>query len=113
MPSSHRRIDHSSHTNPQSFVIASNTAFTFKDKPVDAKAIGKDLGVRFVLEGSVQPNGNQVRVHAQLIDADSGAQLWADQFDTARADLLQMQDEIVARLAMRWNLNTLILQPPN
>jgi len=84
---------------PESFVIASNTAFTFKDKPVDAKAIGKDLGVRFVLEGSVQPNGNQVRVHAQLIDADSGAQLWADQFDTARADLLQMQDEIVARLA--------------
>ena len=55
--------------------------------------------MRFVLEGSVQPNGNQVRVHAQLIDADSGAQLWADQFDTARADLLQMQDEIVARLA--------------
>ena len=82
-----------------SFVIARNTAFTYKGKPVDAKAIGKDLGVRYVLEGSVLPSGNQVRVNAQLIDADSGAHLWADQFDTPRADLLQAQDEIVARLA--------------
>ncbi len=81
------------------FVIARNTAFTYKGKPVDAKAIGKELGVRYVLEGSVQPSGNQVRVNAQLIDADSGAHLWADQFDTARADLLQTQDEIVTRLA--------------
>jgi adenylate cyclase len=82
-----------------SFVIARNTAFTYKGKPADAKAIGKDLGVRYVLEGSVQPSGNQVRVNAQLIDADSGAHLWADQFDTPRADLLKMQDEIVAHLA--------------
>ena len=84
---------------PDSFVIARNTAFTYKGKPVDAKAIGKDLGVRYVLEGSVQPSGNQVRVNAQLIDADSGAHLWAEQFDTPRADLLQMQDEIVTHLA--------------
>jgi adenylate cyclase len=82
-----------------SFVIARNTAFTYKGKPVDAKAIGKDLGVRYVLEGSVQPGGNQVRINAQLIDADTGAHLWADQFDTPRADLLQMQDEIVTHLA--------------
>jgi len=82
-----------------SFVIARNTAFTYKGKSVDAKAIGKDLGVRYVLEGSVQPSGTQVRVNAQLIDADSGAHIWADQFDTARADLLQMQDEIVTHLA--------------
>jgi TolB-like protein len=82
-----------------SFVIARNTAFTYKGKPVDAKAIGRDLGVRYVLEGSVLPTGNQVRVNAQLIDADSGAHLWADQFDTPRADLLQTQDEIVTRLA--------------
>ena len=82
-----------------SFVIARNTAFTYKGKSVDAKEIGKELGVRYVLEGSVQPSGNQVRVNAQLIDADSGAYLWADQFDTPRADLLQMQDEIVTRLA--------------
>jgi adenylate cyclase len=81
------------------FVIARNTALTFKGKPVDAKTIGKDLGVRYVLEGSVQPGGNQVRVNAQLIDADSGAHLWADQFDAARADLFQVQDEIVTRLA--------------
>ena len=84
---------------PDSFVIARNTAFTYKGKPVDAKAIGKDLGVRYVLEGSVQPSGDQVRVNAQLIDADSGAHLWAEQFDTPRADLLQTQDEIVTRLA--------------
>jgi TolB-like protein len=77
-----------------SFVIARNTAMTFKGKPVDAKAIGKDLGVRYVLEGSVLPTGGQVRVNAQLIDAESGAHMWADQFDTPRADLLQMQDEI-------------------
>jgi TolB-like protein len=81
------------------FVIARNSAFAYKGKAIDAKAIGKDLGVRYVLNGSVQPSGAQIRVSAQLIDADSGAHLWADQFDTPRADLLQMQDEIVARLA--------------
>jgi len=68
-------------------------------EPVRVKAIGKDLGVRYVLEGSVQPGGNQVRVNAQLIDADSGAHVWAEQFDTPRADLLQTQDEIVMHLA--------------
>ena len=83
-----------------SFVIARNTAMTYKGKPVDAKAIGKDLGVRYVLEGSVQPTGDQIRVNAQLIDADSDAHIWADQFDTPRADLLKMQDEIVTRLAI-------------
>ena len=82
-----------------SFVIARNTAMTFKGKPVDAKAIGKDLGVRYVLEGSVQPSGDRMRVNAQLIDAGSGAHLWAEQFDTPRADLLQMQDAIVTHLA--------------
>jgi adenylate cyclase len=87
-----------------SFVIARNTAMTFKGKPVDAKAIGKDLRVRYVLEGSVQPSGNQMRVNAQLIDAESGAHLWAEQFDTPRADLLQTQDAIVAHLANAMNL---------
>jgi TolB-like protein/Flp pilus assembly protein TadD len=81
------------------FVIARNTAMTFKGKPIDAKAIGKDLGVRYVLEGSVQPSGDKMRVNAQLIDAGSGAHLWAEQFDTPRADLLQTQDVIVAHLA--------------
>ena len=82
-----------------SFVIAHSTALTYKGKPVDAKVIGRELGLRYVLEGSVQPTGNQVRVNAQLIDAESGAHLWAEQFDTPRADLLQTQDEIVTRLA--------------
>jgi len=80
------------------FVIARNTAMTFKGKPVDAKAIGKELGVRYVLEGSVQPSGDKMRVNAQLIDAGAGAHLWAQQFDTPRADLLQTQDAIVTHL---------------
>ena len=80
------------------FVIARNTAMTFKGKPIDVKAIGKDLSVRYVLEGSVQPSGDRMRVNAQLIDAGSGAHLWAEQFDTPRADLLQTQDAIVAHL---------------
>ena len=81
------------------FVIARSTAFTYKGKPADVKQIGRDLGVRYVLEGSEQHSGNQVRVNAQLIDAETGAHLWADQFDADRADLLQMQDEIVTRIA--------------
>jgi adenylate cyclase len=87
------------------FVIARNTAMTYKGKPIGAKAIGKDLSVRYVLEGSVQPSGDRMRVNAQLIDAGSGAHLWAEQFDTPRTDLLQTQDAIVAHLA-----NTLDLQ---
>ena len=82
-----------------SFVIARNTAFTFKGKNLDAKAIGKELGVRYVLEGSVQRDANRVRVNAQLIDAESGAHLWADRFDDDVVDLFKLQDEVVARLA--------------
>ncbi len=82
-----------------SFVIARNTAFTYKGKNIDAKEIGKELGVRYVLEGSVQRDQNRVRVNAQLIDAESGAHLWADRFDEDVADLFKLQDEVVARLA--------------
>ena len=82
-----------------SFVIARSTAFTYKGKPVDVKQIGKDVGVRYVLEGSAERFGSRVRVNAQLIDAGTGAHLWADQFDADRSDLLQMQDEIVTRLS--------------
>ena len=82
-----------------SHVIAHSTARTYKGKPVDARTIGRELGVRYVLEGSVQPTGNQVRVNAQLIGAESGTHLWADQFDSQRGDSLQTQDEIVVRLA--------------
>src|SRR6202041_4056368 len=77
-----------------SFVIARNTALTFKGKPVDAKATGKDLGVRYVLEGSVQRDQNRVRVNAQLIDAQSGAHLWADRFEEDASDLIKLQDQV-------------------
>jgi adenylate cyclase len=82
-----------------SFVIARNTAFSFKGKNVDAREIGRELGVRYVLEGSVQRDGTRVRVNAQLIDAGSGAHLWADRFEEDVADLFKLQDEVVARLA--------------
>ncbi len=83
---------------PSFQVIASDTAKTYAGKPIDVKQIGKDLGVRYVLQGSVQPTETRVRVSAQLIDAESGAQRWAETFDEDRADLLQMEDEIVARV---------------
>lgn len=82
-----------------SFVIGRNTAFTYKGKPVDLKRIGRELKVRYVLEGSVQRAGNRMRVSVQLIDAESGNHLWAERFDKPLADLFDMQDEIVARLA--------------
>jgi adenylate cyclase len=82
-----------------SFVIARNTAFTFKGKSVDAKAIGKELGVRYILEGSVQRDRNQVRVNAQLVDVESGGHLWAERFDKPLSNLFSMQDDIVAGLA--------------
>lgn len=82
-----------------SFVIARNTAFTYKGKNVDAKEIGKELGVRYVLEGSVQRDQSHARVNAQLIDAESGGHLWAERFDKPLADLFSLQDEIVASLA--------------
>jgi len=67
------------------FVISRNTAFTYRNKPIDAKQIGRELGVRYVLDGSVRRSGNQVRVSAQLIDTESDVQLWAERFDRARA----------------------------
>ena len=86
-------------------VIARNTAFTYKGKPFDVKTIGRELNVRYVLEGSVQRGGNRIRVNVQLIDAETGNHLWAERFDKPLADLFDMQDEIVARLA-----NTLAAQ---
>jgi adenylate cyclase len=82
-----------------SFVIARNTAFTYKNKPVDAKQVGRELGVRYVLEGSVRRTGDRVRVNAQLIDAENGAHIWADRIDTDRSNFMQTQDEITGRLA--------------
>ena len=82
-----------------SFVIARNTAFTFKGKNIDIKEISKELGVRYVLEGSVQRDQNHVRVNAQLIDGETGAHLWADRFEESITDLFKLQDQVVARLA--------------
>ena len=81
------------------FVISANTAFTYRNKPVDTKQIGRELGVRYVLEGSVQRSANRVRVTAQLIDANTDAHLWADRFDRDIGDLLTLQDEVTRRLA--------------
>src|SRR5262249_52898750 len=80
------------------FVVGRNTAFTYKGKHVDLKHIGRELNVRYVLEGSVQRSGNRMRVNVQLIDAETGNHLWAERFDKPVADLFDMQDEIVARL---------------
>ena len=82
-----------------SFVIGRNTAYSYKGKHLDLKQIGRELNVRYVLEGSVQRAGNRLRVNVQLIDAETGAHLWAERFDKPVADLFDMQDEIVARLA--------------
>jgi adenylate cyclase len=82
-----------------SFVISRNTAFTYRNKPIDTKQIGRELGVRYVLQGSVRRSGNQVRVSAQLIDAATDAHLWADRFDHDIGDLFALQSEITSRLA--------------
>jgi TolB-like protein/class 3 adenylate cyclase len=85
------------------FVIARNTAFTYKGKPIDMKTLGRELNVRYALEGSVQRRGERMRVNVQLVDAESGEHLWAERFDKAVADYFEMQDEIVARLAGQLN----------
>jgi TolB-like protein/class 3 adenylate cyclase/Flp pilus assembly protein TadD len=93
-----------------SFVIGRNTAFTFKGKAADLKQIGRDLGVRYVLEGSVQRAAGRMRVNVQLIDAETGTHLWAERFDKKLADLFDMQDEIVARLANQLNAELIALE---
>jgi TolB-like protein/class 3 adenylate cyclase/Tfp pilus assembly protein PilF len=81
-----------------SFVIARNTAFTFKGKAVDVKRIGRELNVRYVLEGSVQRGDNRLRVNVQVVDAQNANHVWAERFDKPVADLFEMQDAIVSRL---------------
>ena len=87
-----------SHLNG-SLVIARNTAFTYKGKPVDAKEIGRELGVRYLLEGSVRRLGEKVEVNAQLISTETGAHVWADRFDGERSKLGELQVDVVSRLA--------------
>ena len=84
---------------PNMLVISRNTAFTYKGKPVKAKQIGQDLGVRYVLEGSVRRSGNQVRITAQLIDAETEAHLWAERVDHEVSELFALQNVITSRIA--------------
>jgi adenylate cyclase len=86
------------------FVTSRNTAFTYKDKRVDTKQIGRELGVRYILEGSVRRSGDQIRVNAQLIDAETDAHLWAERFDYTASDLFTLQDEVTNRIAITLNL---------
>ena len=85
--------------NKQLFVIARNSSFTFKGRAVDIKQVARVLGVRYVLEGSVRKSGNRIRITGQLIDAASGAHLWADKFDGALEDVFDLQDQVAASVA--------------
>jgi adenylate cyclase len=85
-------------------VISRNTAFTYRNKPVDTREIGRELGVRYVLEGSVRRSGNQIRVNAQLIDAETDTHLWADRFNHNAGDLFALQDEITGQISVALNL---------
>ncbi len=81
------------------FVIARNSSFTYKGQAVDVKQVGRELGVRYVLEGSVRKAGNRVRITGQLIDAISGAHLWADRFDGSLEDVFELQDKVASSVA--------------
>src|ERR1051325_5171031 len=81
------------------FVIARNSSFTYKGQTVDVKQVGRELGVRYALEGSVRKAGGRVRITAQLIDAMSGAHLWADRFDGSLEDVFNLQDHVARSVA--------------
>jgi len=84
---------------PWLFVIARNSAFTYKGKPVDVKRVAQELGVRYVLEGSVRKAGTRVRITGQLIDTTTGAHIWADRFDGALDDIFELQDQVASNVA--------------
>jgi adenylate cyclase len=86
---------------PGFIVIARQSAFAYQGRSVDSRQIGRELGVRYIIEGSLRPVGKQLRVGAQLIDATTGAQLWADRFDGQAEDVLELQDQIVRAIASR------------
>jgi TolB-like protein/Tfp pilus assembly protein PilF len=81
------------------FVVSRSAAFAYRGKQIDTRQVGRELGVRYILEGSVQAAGNRIRVNAQLIDAESGAHLWAERFDKEQANPLDLQDEVTSRLS--------------
>src|SRR4029077_14100834 len=78
------------------FVIARGSSFAYKGRTVDVKQVGRELGVRYVLEGSVRKAGNRVRITGQLVDASTGMQLWAGRYDGALADVFSLQDQVTA-----------------
>jgi|HubBroStandDraft_6_1064221.scaffolds.fasta_scaffold11327_3 adenylate cyclase len=86
------------------FVISRNTAFTYRDRPVDTRQIGRDLNVRYLLGGSVRRAGNRLRVNTHLIDTDTDAHVWAERFDQDSADLFALQDELTSKIAVALNL---------
>ena len=79
---------------PSLFVIARNSSFTYKGRAVDVKQVGRELGVRYVLEGSLRKSGNRIRVTAQLVEAETGKHVWAERYDRDLADIFALQDEI-------------------
>src|SRR6478672_1740264 len=83
---------------PQLFVIARNSSFTFKGRSVNVQEVGRSLGVRYVLEGSVRKSGNRVRITAQLIDATTGGHIWAERYDSELSDIFDLQDQVTARV---------------
>src|SRR5207245_3214753 len=88
---------------------ARNTAFTYKGKAIDVRQIGRELGVRYALEGSVQRAGDRVRVNAQLIDTETGGHVWSDRFDRPRSNYLELQDDITGRIARMLGLELVVL----
>ena len=85
---------------PSLFVIARNSSFTYKGRAVDVKQIGRELGVRYVLEGSLRKSGSRVRVTAQLVEAETGKHVWAERYDRDLADIFAVQDEITEAVTM-------------
>ncbi|MBV9201781.1 MAG: hypothetical protein JO320_25360 [Alphaproteobacteria bacterium] len=85
---------------PSLFVIARNSSFTYKGRAVDVKQVGRELGVRYVLEGSLRKSGNRVRVTAQLVEAETGKHVWAERYDRDLADIFAVQDEITEAVAV-------------
>ncbi|KRR18145.1 adenylate/guanylate cyclase domain-containing protein [Bradyrhizobium retamae] len=83
---------------PWLFVIARNSSFTYKGRVVDVKQVGRELGIRYLLEGSVRRAGNRIRIAGQLIDAETGAHLWVDRFEGALADIFELQDHVTSRV---------------
>ena len=98
---------------PWLFVIARNSSFTYKGRAVDVKQVARDLGVRYVLEGSVRKGGGRVRIAAQLIEAETGAHLWADRFDGLLDDVFQLQDDVASGVVGYYRTEDFVMPRPN